>query len=84
MILVTVINHYSRRIAYLIADPIDDLTLSLRNIDKQNLDSYFSEMLQGEKSQSTPGEMLLLLRSVYDFIKIVNIANEAFKQGNDS
>jgi len=58
--------------------------MNLRNIDKHNIDLNFSEMLQGAKSKTTPNEMLLLLRSVYDFIGIVKIANEAFIQGNDS
>lgn len=78
MIIWSIINHYSRRLAYLIVEPINELISSLRNLNEENMDEYFSEMLQGQKSHHTPVEMKLLLRSVYDFIGIVKIANEAF------
>jgi hypothetical protein len=41
-------------------------------------------VLQGEKAKTTPYEMGLLIRSVYDFVGVVKIANQAFYQGNDS
>ena len=56
----------------------------MRSIDEQNIESYFLEVLQGEKAKTTPYEMSLLIRSVYDFVGVVKIANEAFYQGNDS
>ncbi|CAD8066200.1 unnamed protein product [Paramecium sonneborni] len=83
VLIIAAINYYAKSIALIVASPIDELTHSLRNIDQNNIDEYFSERLQGESSKLIPDEMILLLRSVYDFIGIVKIANEAFIQGND-
>ncbi|CAD8103406.1 unnamed protein product [Paramecium primaurelia] len=83
VLIIAAINYYAKSIAIIVASPIDELTYSLRNIDQNNIDEYFSERLQGESSKLIPDEMILLLRSVYDFIGIVKIANEAFIQGND-